>query len=140
MRFLPVFLILSTLFLPSYLYAVDFINPPEGYEKERIFSLKSYEECHILGLQQSLEFSFYSPDELHFNIHYHAGGKTYYLRTEESVSHIEDVFIPSFEYEYCLMWENKSREPKIILHQINITEREEAKYPLDNIEFSSKSN
>jgi hypothetical protein len=67
-----------------------------------------HELCLLLGLDQSLDYTFTATQPLAFNIHYHTGNEVFYPVAERQSAAGEAIFVAESEQEYCLMWTNRT--------------------------------
>lgn len=110
-----VFLLLGP--LPA--FALDFINPPEGYIKQRLTAGDVHEICWEMTEGQERSYLFESTTVLDFNIHYHVGDDVFYPVRRDGIKSDEGRFIATSKQEYCWMWENKEDYPIYLVYKID---------------------
>lgn len=75
---------------------------------------KTHQKCSMLNPPQKISYDFNANERVNFQIRYQKRETVYYPVKRERVMEGSDVFVPSSQDEYCLVWENRgSKDVKL---------------------------
>ena len=66
------------------------------------------EVCGKLVKDESVGWSFASPSNLNFNVHYHVAKETVFFTTKDKVAKLQGELKVPVDKNYCWMWTNKN--------------------------------
>jgi hypothetical protein len=80
---------------------------------------RTHQKCMMLNPPQKLSYDFNANDKVNFQIRYLKRETTYFPVKRERVTEGSDVFVPSTQDEYCLLWENRGAKEVNLSYSLN---------------------
>ena len=98
-------------------HLIDVAWSPDGDYKAdlHIAPTKFKELCVALGKGERVEWSFSSPVETSFNIHYHVGADVLYPAKVDGIRAAQGVLEVASEQDYCWMWKAGSEPAQLVV-------------------------
>ena len=115
------FLALLILAVVVYYTSTYYLTPDKRLPSYKILITPNalHERCFDMQPAQQLLYSYKSSAAVDFDLHYHIDKTIIYPIRKKNQIHANDVFIANEMREYCLLWENNSKDKLNIEYTFN---------------------